>query len=266
VRIFASVLCLVAIAMGYTYPAIRFLQRTHAKDSSQPTWRPVLRRMLVAACLSGVALLGTWGSAQQAPTYAAEVVEHEWWARHGASAVGLLGSTLAQAPHVTASAVVAVRDQRPPAREYTQIATAFGAIVGTIIAALMGDWLGRRLTYCLMCLGSLAIIPAFYLLADTFGMQLLVLAWFLGAITASFYGWLPLYLPELFPTALRATGQGFGFNFGRVLAAIGVLQLVNLTGLLGGLPRVCSALSVVYLVGLILIWFVPETKGKPLPD
>jgi SHS family sialic acid transporter-like MFS transporter len=36
--------------------------------------------------------------------------------------------------------------------------------------------------------------------------------------------------------------------------------------LLGGLPNVCSALSVVYLAGLILIWFVPETKGKPLPD
>jgi SHS family sialic acid transporter-like MFS transporter len=131
---------------------------------------------------------------------------------------------------------------------------------------LLGDWLGRRLTYCLMCVGSLAIVPAFYLGADSFGVTFLVLAWLLGAITASFYGWLPLYLPELFPTALRATGQGFGFNFGRVLAAIGVLQLGNLTVLLGGLPRVCSALSVVYLAGLVLIWFVPETKGKPLPD
>jgi MFS transporter, SHS family, sialic acid transporter len=242
-RIFASVLCLIVIASGYTYPVIRFLQRTHAKDSSQPTWHPTLRRMLLAALLSGVALLGTWGSAQQAPTHAAEVADKEWKALPAEG-----------------------RPPLPPAKEYTQIATGFGAIVGTILAALLGDWLGRRLTYCLMCVGSLAIVPAFYLGADSFGATFLVLAWLLGAITASFYGWLPLYLPELFPTALRATGQGFGFNFGRVLAAIGVLQLGNLTVLLGGLPRVCSALSVVYLAGLVLIWFVPETKGKPLPD
>jgi MFS family permease len=242
-RVFASVLCLIVVASGYTYPVIRFLQRLRAKDSSQPTWRPTLKRMLLAACLSGVALLGTWGSVQQAPTYAAEVADKEW-----------------------KSLPPEARAPMPPAKEYTQIAAAFGAIVGTILAALMGDWIGRRFTYCLMCIGSLAIIPAFYLSADAFNMRLLVLAWLMGAITAAFYGWLPLYLPELFPTALRATGQGFGFNFGRVLAAIGVLQLVNLTALLGGLPQVCSVLSLVYLVGLVLIWFVPETRGKPLPD
>ena len=235
VRIFASVLCLIVVVSGYTYPVIRFLQRLHAKDPTQPTWRPTLRRMLLAACLSGVALLGTWGSVQQAPTFAAGVAER-------------------------AGQVVA-------AKEFTQIAAAFGAIVGTVLAALMGDWLGRRMTYCLMCVGSLAIIPVFYLTADTFDMGMLVLAWLLGAITAAFYGWLPLYLPELFRTPLRATGQGFSYNFGRALAAIGVLQLGNLTQHIeGGLPHVCSWLSLVYLVGLVLIWFMPETRGKPLPE
>ena len=38
----------------------------------------------------------------------------------------------------------------------------------------------------------------------------------LGVFTAAFYGWLPLYLPELFPTRVRATGQGLSFNFGRI--------------------------------------------------
>jgi MFS transporter, SHS family, sialic acid transporter len=243
-RIFASVLCLIVIASGYTYPAIRFLQRAHAKDSSQPTWRPTLRRMLVAACLSGVALLGTWGSTQQAPTFAADTAKAD-----------------------AEKLPVAERSALPPAAGYTQIAASVGAIIGTILAALMGDWLGRRFTYCIMCLGSLIIIPVFYLTPMPFGVGFLILAWLLGAITAAFYGWFPLFLPELFPTALRATGQGFGYNFGRVLAAVGVLQMGNLKELFGGhLPNVCSALSVVYLAGLILIWFVPETKGKPLPD
>ena len=109
-----------------------------------------------------------------------------------------------------------------------------------------------------------------------------MLAFLTGAITASFYGWLPLYLPELFPTAIRATGQGFGFNFGRIIAAVGVLQLKTLQdarvleylglaeifGLsdIGGLPQACAALSFIYIVGVIVIWFVPETKGQPLPE
>jgi hypothetical protein len=88
-----------------------------------------------------------------------------------------------------------------------------------------------------------------------------------GGITASFYGWLPLYLPELFPTRIRATGQGFAFNFGRVLAAIGALQSGRLLDYFeGDYARMGAIMSLVYLVGMVLIWFSPETKGQPLPD
>ena len=90
----------------------------------------------------------------------------------------------------------------------------------------------------------------------------------MGAVSASFYGWLPLYLPELFATRQRATGQGFSFNFGRVLAAVGALQ----TGTLmkgyfqGDYAKACSIMAMVYLVGLVVIVFAPETKGEALPD
>ncbi|HUY90345.1 MAG TPA: MFS transporter, partial [Pirellulales bacterium] len=89
-----------------------------------------------------------------------------------------------------------------------------------------------------------------------------------GGCTASFYGWLPLYLPELFRTSVRATGQGFSFNFGRILAAVGSLQ----TGYLmenvfeGSFPKACSVTSLIYVVGMVVIWFAPETRGKPLPE
>jgi SHS family sialic acid transporter-like MFS transporter len=88
-------------------------------------------------------------------------------------------------------------------------------------------------------------------------------------LSASFYGWLPLYLPELFPTRLRAIGQGFSFNFGRVLAAVGVLQSKNIMDLLGGAhdyAKPCSILACIYVVGMVIIWFAPETRGKPLPE
>ena len=83
-----------------------------------------------------------------------------------------------------------------------------------------------------------------------------------GGVTAAFYGWFPLYLPELFATSIRATSQGFAYNFGRVLAAVGTLQTAQLMGLFGGsFPAAGTLLSGVYLFGLVVIWFGPETSG-----
>jgi hypothetical protein len=88
-----------------------------------------------------------------------------------------------------------------------------------------------------------------------------------GGVTAAFYGFFPLYLPELFPTKVRATSQGFAFNFGRIIAAIGTVQTATLMRVFGdSFPDAGSALSVIYLIGVFIIWLGPETKGKPLPD
>jgi hypothetical protein len=94
----------------------------------------------------------------------------------------------------------------------------------------------------------------------------LVLTFTVGAITASFYGWLPLYLPELFPTRLRATAQGFAFNAGRIITAAVILSFGMKPDWFGGLAQTCAIISLVYVVGMVVIWFCPETKGKPLPE
>ena len=196
--------------------------------------RMILRRMGLGACLSGVALLGTWASVQWAPTWADQL------------AGGL-----------------------PQAKAYTQICTGVGAVIGTIVAALMGGWIGRRLTYFLLCAGSLGVSLLFFLGMRSYGYgpPFLACAFLVGAVTASFYGWLPLYLPELFPTRVRATGQGFSYNFGRVIAAVGVLQVGSLMSYFGGSYwRACSTMSLVYVIGAAIIWLAPETKGQPLPE
>src|SRR5262249_53736494 len=174
--------------VGYPYRAGRYVQRQEAAGSGDP-WQRTLGRMLLAACLSGVALLGTWGSLQWAPTWADQLKKVDM-----------------------------------PVREWVQIYSGIGAIVGTILAALMGDWIGRRKAYCLLCLLSLGSVYLLYLgnrefpvailrLGDIhIGDRLLACAFLAGGCTAAFYGWLPLYLPELFRTRVRATGQGFGFN------------------------------------------------------
>jgi len=243
VRLTGTILGLLIVTVGYTYPVLRYLQRHGTATGDHNTLRPTLRRMLLAACLSGVALLGTWGSAQWAAAWAYKL-----------------------------------SDGAGHAKEYTQIALAVGACFGTIAAALMGDWFGRRPAYCLLCLASLGSVFLFYQGNTAYlghEVQFLSTAIVIGATTASFYGWLPLYLPELFPTRVRATGQGFGFNFGRILAAVGTLQ----TGVLfrtdirlgdhvfkAGYPSACSLISLIYLVGVAIIWLAPETRGQPLPE
>jgi MFS family permease len=246
VRLIGTIVGLAVATLGYTFPVMRYLMRQPAAEHSEHAVGPTMRRMLLGACLSGVALLGTWGSSQWAPAWASGLTE-------AATKAGV----------------------KLHAKEYTQIWLAVGAIVGTILAALMGDWLGRRLTYSVFCILSLGSALLFFQTNTEYGPRFLVTTFLIGLCTASFYGWLPLYLPELFRTSVRATGQGFGFNFGRILAAVGALQ----TGVLfkrdielgplslpAGYPSACSLISLIYLIGIVLIWFVPETKGRPLPE
>src|SRR5205085_10976392 len=98
-----------------------------------------------------------------------------------------------------------------------------GAIVGCLIAPQIGAWLGRRIAYFLLCLGSVTICAIFFRTITEYSTLFLFMSFLTSAITASFYGWFPLYLPELFPTRMRATGQGLCYNFGRVFAAGGAM-------------------------------------------
>jgi MFS family permease len=151
------------------------------------------------------------------------------------------------------------------------------AIIGTVLAAQLAQWFSRRLAYFGLALGSIAAcaylfwspiwLPHFFESPLEYGSHFLITVGVVGGLTASFYGWLPLYLPELFPTRVRATGQGFAFNMGRVLAAGGTLlsgQLLNAFG--EDYAAMCRVISLVYVFGLVVIWFCPETKGKPLPE
>lgn len=264
VQIGATILGLAIATAGYTYPVVRFFQRQAASGGLQQ-WKPTFARMMLAACLSGVALLGTWGTTQQAPTWASDLSEIAFKKEQA--------DLMAAGKTAEAGKLV-----KPKAKEHTLIWLSIGAIVGTILAALAGDWLGRRPAYFLLCCLSLVSVWALYLGNTAFGVSLLFWAFVSGVCTASFYGWLPLYLPELFRTSVRATGQGFGFNYGRILAAVGVLQLGNLLKffttdwhlgaltLSHGRPLACSIIALVYLLGMAIIWLAPETHGQPLPE
>ena len=171
----------------------------------------------------------------------------------------------------------------------SQMMLALGAIIGGFIAPIVGGLWGRRPVYFGLCLLSLAVCGYLFGIVrilpqavidvipltlqeafsgfTAFGGTFLLTCAIAGAVTAGFYGWLPLYLPELFPTHVRATGQGLSYNFGRILAAVGTIYMGGLVSLFGGDYRTAMAtITLIYIVGMVLIWLAPETKGKPLPE
>jgi MFS family permease len=230
VRVPVTVVGLALVTVCYLYPARQYLTRATADPAER---RHTLGRMLLAAGLSGVPLLGTWAGLMWVYPWVHKMTN----------------------------------GQVPEAVPTTQIVTAAGAMVGCVVAAVLGGRLGRRPVYAALCVLSCASLLGFYRLETGYGPVLLICAGVVAAITAAFYGWIPLYLPELFPTRVRATGQGFGYNFGRILAAIGALQTGTLLSSFGGdYAQACSVAAGIYVVGLVLIAFAPETKGKPLPD
>jgi MFS transporter, SHS family, sialic acid transporter len=194
--------------------------------------RGVVSKSVLAIAFASIALIGTWGSVQWLPLWADQM-----------------------------------SNQLPGARANTQIVSAFGAIVGCLIGPFIGARFGRRPAYFALCLTSLIACGYLFRYVNAYGALFLVMVGLVGATTASFYGWLPLYLPELFPTRVRATGQGISFNFGRILAAVGALQMGQFMQLYNGsYAKAGAVVTLIYIAGLALIWLAPETTGRPLPD
>ena len=190
-------------------------------------------RTFIATALSSVALIGTWGSVQWLPL----------WADKMAGAAD------------------------PTAKAWTGMTSGIGAVIGCLLGAYVGRFITRRMAYFLLCLGSLIFCAVLFRGIHTYSPVFLVLTFIVGALTAAFYGWLPLYLPELFPTRVRATGQGLSYNAGRILAAVGAVQMGSLMATFdGSYAKAGAVITLIYVVGLGLIWLAPETKGKPLPE
>lgn len=234
IQIAVTILCVSIAAICYLYPARRYVARATG-DASQQNF--LTKRMLLGAGLSGVPLLATWAGVMWMYNFVADLTRNN--------------------PDQDESL----------ARALTMLASSIGAAVGCLTGAILAGKYGRRPVYAILCVLSLATLIGFYNFNSEFNTIFLVWAFMLGAITAAFYGWLPLYLPELFPTAVRASGQGFAFNFGRIMAAVGALQTGALLGYFdNNYGQACSVTAAIYLLGLILIYLAPETKGKPLPE
>ncbi len=144
---------------------------------------------------------------------------------------------------------------------------ALGAVLGSFFGAQLAGLLGRRLSYFLISLGSTALTSGLFLVTAPLRSAFLPMAFAQGFVATLFFGWLPLYLPELFPTKVRATGSGIAYNTGRFATAGGVFAAGTLAVWSGGdFAKVGAVMGLIYALGMVAIWWAPETSNKDLLD
>ncbi|MEY2751772.1 MAG: putative niacin/nicotinamide transporter NaiP, partial [Verrucomicrobiota bacterium] len=203
---------------------------------------PALRRGTLAGILmAAVVFVGTWGAVQWIPLWVADLAGPD----------------------------------NPRAKALAMVLVSLGACVSTVVAPLLLARFPRRRGYQLLCLCAVAATAWIYrtpadwsgpLLLGIFPVWMAVKVFTLGLAATAFFGFFPLYLPELFPTRVRATGQGICYNTGRLVAVPFVLLSGWLVERLGGYQQAAAAITLVYVGGLIVAQFARETAGEALPE
>lgn len=140
-----------------------------------------------------------------------------------------------------------------------------GALLGFFCFGFLADMLGRRPTTFLYYLMCLILTPIVYLWVTEIHLLLLVFAVY-GFFIQGVFSWTAVWLPELFPTRMRATAAGFIFNTPRLISAVAPLVAGSLIVGLGGYGKTATIIGLFYILGLLTVPFLPETKGKPLPE
>ncbi len=198
---------------------------------------PFGAKTLVGSALAFVAVFGLWGTSNWTPTLIEALPDMQ-----GLSRADLSGKV-----------------------SYAVMLFNLGALPGYLCFGPLADRLGRRPVFALMCAGSLVMVPLTFFAPHAYAHVLMLLP-ILGFFSSGIFSGFPIYLPELYPTRLRATGAGFCFNAGRILASAGPFLTGALVSWVGSFGRAASLVALVYLLALVVLPFAPETKGQPLPD
>ncbi|HID24102.1 MAG TPA: MFS transporter [Planctomycetaceae bacterium] len=139
-----------------------------------------------------------------------------------------------------------------------------GGLAGLLLFAPISMWTSRRMAFVFYHAGAIVVVPITFLGATTYWQALVLLpltAFFVVGMHAGY----AIYFPELFPTRLRATGASFCFNVGRLVSAIMLMLRGELRDWLG-LRYAVTAMASLFFVGLVLLYFAPETKDQDLPE
>ena len=161
-----------------------------------------------------------------------------------------------------------------------------GAFAGMICFSKFAHRFGRKKAFAVGFV--MAFFATMFFFLNFNGKGDLWMSAVMGFFQLGLFAGFAIYLPELFPTRLRSTGTSFCYNVGRFIAAtgpftLGVLQqalgdkavaalratadaLAKADAKLGAFREAACWLSAIYLFGLLVLPFLPETKDRPLPE
>ena len=226
--------------------------------------RPAILGMIL--CVSGV--VGLWGVGFFSGALIGPAIEN---------------ALKAQNPAITPAALAAGKQWWTAANLIVQN---IGAFFGMILFAKLAHRFGRKTVFALGFIAAFAATIFFYQNFQT--KADIWMTGLMGFCQLSIFAGFAIYLPELFPTRLRSTGVSFCYNVGRFIAATGPITLGGLQKYLSekavaALPTTADALSkadaqltafrsaacwlaCIYVIGLLVLPFLPETKGRPMPE
>ena len=156
---------------------------------------------------------------------------------------------------------------------YTSLMINIGAFFGIYGFSVLAQRIGRKPSFAIALTAAfLSTAAVFWFLQDFW--QIFVMVPVMGFCQLSLFGGYAIYFPELFPTRLRSTGTSFCYNVGRFVAALGPLAKSALERFFSGVSEdpvqslryAGVSMCLVFLVGFFVLPFLPETKGKPLPE
>jgi len=154
-------------------------------------------------------------------------------------------------------------------QSYTALMINLGAFFGMFSFGGVAERIGRKPAFAIALLAAFASTAAVFYFLEHF-WQIFVLVPLMGFCQLSLFAGYAIYFPELFPTRLRSTGTSFCYNVGRFVAAIGPLVQARLIAAFAhsenSLRSAGLVMCSVFLVGLLVLPFLPETKDKPLPE
>jgi len=137
-----------------------------------------------------------------------------------------------------------------------------GAFFGYLSFGFISDRFGRKPAFIFYLVVAAILVPIYGQMARN-DVMLLLLGPFIGFFGSGYFSLFGAMLAELFPTPIRATGQGFAYNAGRAFSALAPFTIGQLADIYG-IGSALALTSAFFLIGAMMILFLPETRGTEL--